>query len=78
LHEIVQPSDPRPNIRRMVYALLICSDEACADELEATGTLEELDALACECGCALQVIAVSVVEFEEPVWEWTYELAAAA
>jgi hypothetical protein len=74
----VQPSDARPNIRRMFYALLICSDEGCADQLEATGTLEELDALACDCGCALQVIAVSEVELAEPVWAWEYELAAAA
>jgi hypothetical protein len=47
------------------HALLICSDEACAEELEAYGMrLEELEALACECGCALQLIAVSEVEFE--------------
>ncbi len=47
------------------HALLICSDEACADEVEAYGMrLEELEALACECGCALQLIAVSDVEFE--------------
>jgi hypothetical protein len=47
------------------HALLICSDEACAEELEAYGMrLEELEALACECGCAMQVIAVSEVEFE--------------
>jgi hypothetical protein len=78
LHEIVQPSDPRPNIRRMFYALLICSDDDCPDELETTGTLEELESLACDCGCTLQVVAVSEVEFAEPVWEWEYALAAAA
>jgi hypothetical protein len=62
----------------MFYALLICSDDDCPDELETTGTLEELESLACDCGCTLQVVAVSEVEFAEPVWEWEYELAAAA
>ena len=47
----------------MFLALLICSDEACADELEATGSLEEFEALACDCGCALQVLELSEVEF---------------
>jgi hypothetical protein len=46
------------------HALLICSDEACAEEVEAYGMrLEELEAIACECGCALQLISVSEVEF---------------
>jgi hypothetical protein len=60
----------------MVYALLVCSDDACTDELEGWGTLEELEALACDCGCAMQVISVSDVEFEEPAWN--YALARAA
>jgi hypothetical protein len=38
-------------------ARLICSDEACADETFGEAqTLEELDALVCDCGCALAVI----------------------
>ncbi len=42
------------------HALLICSDQACSEEIEAYGMrLEELEAIACECGCALQVIAWS-------------------
>jgi hypothetical protein len=46
------------------HALLICSDDSCAEEVEAYGMrLEELEAIACECGCALQLIAVSEVEF---------------
>ena len=62
----MQPSGAPPTISRVVFhALLICSDEACAEELEAYGTrLEELEALACECGCAMQVTAVSEIEFE--------------
>ena len=38
-------------------ARLICSDELCVDEaLGEAPTLEELDALVCDCGCALAVI----------------------
>lgn len=43
----------------MLHALLICSDEACTDAFEAWGTLEELETLACECGCALQLVSLS-------------------
>jgi hypothetical protein len=78
LHEIVQPSDSIPNISRMVHALLVCSDNDCPTELETAGTLEQLEELACDCGCTLQLIAISEVEFVEPTWEWEYELALAA
>jgi hypothetical protein len=76
--EILQPSDRRPTIRAMFLALLICSDESCTHELETWGTLEELEAMACDCGCALQLISVSEVEFEdtEPVFEFELPLAA--
>jgi hypothetical protein len=40
----------------MYRALLICSDDDCTEVFEAYGSLEELDTLACDCGCALQVI----------------------
>ena len=60
--EILQPSDPRPTISPMFLALLICSDEACTHEVETWGTLAELEALACDCGCALQVISISEAE----------------
>jgi hypothetical protein len=63
--EILQPSGRRPTIPRMFLALLICSDESCDHELETWGTLEELEALACDCGCALQLISVAEVEFVE-------------
>jgi hypothetical protein len=43
----------------MLYALLVCSDDDCTDSFEAWGTLEELEALACDCGCALQLISLS-------------------
>jgi hypothetical protein len=42
----------------MMFAILICSDEACAETFEAWGELEELDQLTCEgCECVLQAIA---------------------
>lgn len=40
----------------MLHVRLICSDGECAEEFEAFGRLEELEALACECGCELVVI----------------------
>jgi hypothetical protein len=44
----------------MLYAILICTDESCAEELEAWGEPDELDSLSCEsCGCALQALAFS-------------------
>ena len=43
----------------MLFAVLICSDEECTEIFEAYGSLEELEALACDCGCALQVISAS-------------------
>ena len=46
----------------MVFALLVCSDDDCTDTFEAWGTLEELETLACDCGCALQLISLSDVD----------------
>jgi hypothetical protein len=43
----------------MFHALLICSDDDCTDSFEAWGSLEELETLACECGCALQLVSLS-------------------
>ena len=40
----------------MYRALLVCSDDGCDEVIEAYGPLEELEALACECGCALQIV----------------------
>ena len=77
--EILQPSGSGPSIPSMFMALLICSDETCAEERETWGTLEELEALACDCGCALQMLSLSEVEFveaEPPVAESWLPLAA--
>jgi hypothetical protein len=42
----------------MLYAILICTDEACAEEFEAWGEPDELDSLVCECcDCVLQPLA---------------------
>ena len=46
----------------MLYAILICTDESCAEEFEAWGEPDELVTLACEgCGCGLQAVAFSGV-----------------
>lgn len=41
----------------MVHARLVCSDHGCEAVYELYGPLEEVDALACDCGCALQALA---------------------
>lgn len=44
----------------MLHAILICTDESCAEEFEAWGEPHDFDALLCDgCGCALQVLALS-------------------
>jgi len=43
----------------MLYALLICSDDDCTQTFEAFGSLDELETLACDCGCGLVVLQVS-------------------
>lgn len=53
----------------MVRARLICSGEECAALFEATGALEEIEALACDCGCALEVLS-----WPEPAEDGTGEL----
>jgi len=41
----------------MYVARLVCSDEACAEEVtHEAATLAELETLVCDCGCALEVI----------------------
>ncbi len=50
----------------VLHALLICCDDDCTEVFEAYGTLEELEALACDCGCALHVLSVSEAGDAEP------------
>ena len=40
----------------MVRALLFCSDDECTAVFEAYGPLAEIEAMACECGCGLEVV----------------------
>jgi hypothetical protein len=42
----------------MFHARLICSDADCDETFEAWGTLEELQALACDCGCGLELLSI--------------------
>ena len=58
----------------MLYAALICCDDDCTDVFEAYGTLEELETLACDCGCALQVISLSEVSEDAPSRDHGLEL----
>jgi hypothetical protein len=46
-------------------ALLFCSDGDCAEVFEAFGSLEELEALACDCGCSLELLELSNFEDAE-------------
>ena len=43
----------------LLLARLVCSEAVCADQLLEVhaATLAELELLACECGCALHVVA---------------------
>jgi hypothetical protein len=50
-------------------ALLLCSDGDCAEAFEAYGSLEELEALACDCGCSLELLEISELEHESPGFE---------
>jgi hypothetical protein len=40
----------------VVHVLLACHDSRCTAVYEAHGPLEGLEELACECGCALQIV----------------------
>jgi hypothetical protein len=52
------PSEVPAMIVHVFVARLICSDTDCPHALEiAAPTLAELEALACDCGCALHVLA---------------------
>jgi hypothetical protein len=47
---------------RMLWVTLICSDSECEYVVESAGELEELEAVACDCGCTLQVVDISEAE----------------
>jgi hypothetical protein len=49
-------------MRALLYAILICSDPECAEELEAFGDPADFERLACDCGCTLEAIAFGEAE----------------
>jgi hypothetical protein len=49
----------------MLYAILICSDPECAEEIEAFGDLADFEQLACDCGCTLQVVSIDEAQAVE-------------
>jgi hypothetical protein len=59
----------------MFRALLLCADGDCAEVFEAYGPLEELEALACDCGCSLELLEIS--ELDAPADTRGFELAPA-
>jgi hypothetical protein len=64
----------------MLYAILICSDPECPDELDALGNAPaDFERLACDCGCTFQAIAFSEhVEARIPPTRATVHLSRAA
>jgi hypothetical protein len=53
----------------VLHALLICSDGDCTDVFEARGSLDELTALACDCGCSLEIVSLSEEDGEASGFE---------
>ena len=49
----------------MFLVELVCGEESCELIVEAVGELAELEALACDCGCCLQIVSISEVEVVE-------------
>jgi hypothetical protein len=44
-------------MRLMFTARLVCSDDGCAEErIAEAATVAELEALACDCGCTLEIV----------------------
>ena len=62
---IPSPSGASASIGAMLLATIVCSDPACAEEMESVvETLDELDVLACECGHGFVLVAVA--EYDGP------------
>ena len=49
----------------MFRALLLCAEGECAEVFEAYGSLEELESLACDCGCSLELLEISEASVPE-------------
>jgi dihydroorotase len=50
-------------------ALLVCAEGDCAEVFEAYGSLEELEALACDCGCSLELLEISETDEQREGFE---------
>ena len=55
----------------MFRALFRCAESECAEVFEAYGPLEELEALACDCGCTLELLEIAEVDAGEPAGGFT-------
>ena len=68
LHEVSHVvRGPHHHHGPMFVARLLCSDQACAEPFEARArTLAELATLACDCGCGLEVLGISLGPEEPP------------
>jgi hypothetical protein len=55
----------------MFRALFRCAESECAEVFEAYGRLEELEALACDCGCTLELLEIAEVDASEPAGGFT-------
>ena len=54
----------------MFIVHLTCSNQRCAEELEAVvETLEEIDAVCCECGCCTALLTVAELDTSSPPLE---------
>ena len=54
-----------PHAGPMFLVELVCGDDRCEMTLETVDELDELEVLVCECGCCLQVVSISEVQFAE-------------
>ena len=48
----------------MFRALVTCPDDDCAEAFDAVAELAQLEALICDCGCALEIVGWPDVEAE--------------
>ena len=51
---------PRHPVRPMFLVNVICSDENCAEEIEAVvGSIEEIGDIVCECDCCTVLLSIA-------------------
>jgi hypothetical protein len=58
----------------MFIVHVTCSDQGCAEEIEAVvGTLDEIDDLVCECGCGTVLVSVAELDSGASVIELRFD-----